>query len=287
MINELKILFGNIRNFRLKPLITEAVGDDVITNAINSHEIIHLYYDGDENTAKGDRYVRPYVLGSNKNGRVLRAWEDRGASMSYSLAHRGEEHDFWYDNDGKIKPGWRMFRLDKVSHVYPTGRKFNNPDGTVMIPPKYNEGADKDMTGIIAYVSSKREPTFVPRTPVERPEKGRYKRFVNANAANRRIAADDVVKLYDIAKRVYHKASNRYIVAINDNNEYELIDVNQKNLIPKQAIVGTLPNLYDTLVNTKPIDKNIIDKRLNQVKSELKENELPTIPFERKPFFKT
>lgn len=286
MVNEQKILFENIKNFRF--LLTEAVGGDVIERAIQNHEYLYIYYKGDESNQMGYRTIRPYVLGVSTAGNdVIRAWQEKGKSASYSLAKRGEEHDFWTDDhDSKIKPGWRMFRLDKIGSALPTGQRFNNRDGTVIIPPDYKEGSDKDMSSIKVYVSTKRQPDFVPRTPSERPERGRYKRFVNANTANRRITADDIVKLYDIAKRVYKKAANRYIVAINDDDMYELIDVGQKNYVPQNAIVGNLPNLYDSLVNTTKPDEKSYNDKLNQVQKELKESELPSIPFERKPFFK-
>jgi len=284
MTGELKILFENIKNFR--HLITEAVGDDAIIKAINNHEYIYVYYEGDESNQKGYRTIRPYVLGTSTAGnKVIRAWQERGKSASYSSAQRGAEHDYWSDNDGKIKPGWRMFRLDKISSSYPTGKKFNNRDGTVMIPPKYSEGSDANMSGIIAYVSTKTEPEFVPRTPAERPEVGRWKRFANANIEHRKITADDVVKLYDVAKRVYKKSAGKYLVVINDNDEYELIDTSQKNYIPPKAIVGNLPNLYDTLVKTTlPGQSDAFFKdALNKTSNELKSS---TIPFERKTFFK-
>jgi hypothetical protein len=284
MTGELKILFENIKNFR--HLLTEAVGDDAIIKAINNHEYIYVYYEGDESNQKGYRTIRPYVLGTSSAGnKVIRAWQERGKSASYSSAQRGVEHDYWHDNDGKIKPGWRMFRLDKISSSYPTGKKFNNADGTVMIPPKYKEGSDANMSNIIAYVSTKKEPEFVPRTPTTRPDGGRFKRFANANKEHRKITPDDVMKLYDIAKRVYKKSAGKYLVVINDNDEYELLDANQKNNIPEKAVVGNLPNLYDTLVKrTAPGQNDVFFKdTLNKTNTELKNQ---TIPFERKTFFK-
>jgi hypothetical protein len=285
MLNEFKILIENIKNFR--GLITEAVDDNVIIKAISTHEYVYIYYEGDESNQKGYRTIRPYVLGVSKAGnKVLRAWQDKGKSLSYSLANRGEEHDYWYDTDGKIKQGWRLFRLDRISSVYPTGKKFNNRDGSVSIPPKYNEGADSDMTSIITYVSSKIEPEEIQKAPIEQPKTGRWKRFMNANKNNRKLTSDDVIKLYDIAKRVYKKSAGKYLVAINDNDDFELIDVKQKEFIPKNAIVGNLPNLYDGLVKGKPSDDRFFKNTLNKIKNESGEQKTPTIPFDKKTFFK-
>jgi len=288
MTAENKILFENIKNFR--HLITEAVGDDVIVKAINNHEYIYIYYTGDEANQKGYRTIRPYVLGTSTAGnKVIRAWQERGKSASYAAAQRGAEHDYWNDEDGKIKPGWRMFRLDKIASAYPTGKKFNNSDGSVMIPPKYKEGSDANMTNIDVYVSSKQEPQAVPRTATTtapaRPEAGRWKRFANANKERRKINADDIKNLYDIAKRVYKKSAGKYIVAINDKNEYELVDANQKNYLPANAVVGSLPNLYDTLVKqSAPGQTDTFFKdTLNKTSTELNNTQ---IPFEKKTFFK-
>jgi hypothetical protein len=285
MLIESKILFNGIKKLRS---LNEAVGDDRFLNAINTHEYLYIYYDGDESNQKGYRTIRPYVLGVSKAGnKVIRAWQDKGKSSSYSKHKRGEEHDYWYDNDNKIKQGWRLFRLDKISSVYPTGKKFNDRRGNVLIPPKYNEGGDSDMTNIIAYVSSKTEPEFVEKIPTERPIKGgRWKRFANANKNNKKFGEDDVKNLYGIAKKVYKKSAGQYIVAINDNDEYELIDVKMKNNIPQNAFVGYLPNLYDTLVKSKSTDDKFFTNSLTNTQRELKESEIPQVPFKKKTFFK-
>jgi hypothetical protein len=244
MLNEQKILFNNIKDFRQKNLITEGVGDDAIIKAISNHQYLYIYYDGDETNQKGYRTIRPYVLGTNNNGKVIRAWQERGKSLSYSLAQRGENHDYWHDNDGKIKPGWRMFRTDKISYAYPTGKKFNNPDGTVMIPPKYKEGSDADMTSIIAYVSSKTEPEFVSRDVSARPKVGRWKKFIHANKDQVTLTDNDIKYLYSNAKNVQKKAAGQFFVAVDDEDNIYLVNMKNKNVFPKNAIVGDLMQLY-------------------------------------------
>ena len=129
MLSEVKKLFENIKYFR--HLITESVGEGDIEKYLQNHEYIYIYYGGDDNNKKGYRTIRPYVLGTNNNGDfLLRAWQDRGKSNSFSSPNARPEHEFW--NEGGKVPGWRMFRLDKIEKVYPTGKKFNNSDGTVV-----------------------------------------------------------------------------------------------------------------------------------------------------------
>lgn len=288
MAEEKKILRENIKIFR--HLLTEAVGESDIVKYIQNHEYVYIYYGGDDTNKRGYRTIRPYVLGTNKSGnQVLRAWQDRGKSVSFATRPTRSdsyEHDYWDENGAK--PGWRMFRLDKIEKVYPTGKKFNNPDGTVMIPPKYNEGSDGDMTSIIAYVSSKREPDFVPKEvqPTTGEKRTKWDNFSRGNKNNRKITADDVVKLRDIASRVYKKKLGSWLVVINNDNEFDIINVNDKNKVPQQAIVGNLPNLYDTLVNSNKQDDRFFKNTLNQTQNQLKEEELSTIPYKKKTFFK-
>jgi hypothetical protein len=296
MLNEHKILFNNIKDFRHKVLITEAVGDDAIIKAIDNHQYIYIYYEGDKTNQKGYRTIRPYVLGTSRAGnKVIRAWQERGKSESYSFGQRGAEHDYWTDDDNKIKPGWRMFRLDKIASVYPTGKKFNKSDGTVMIPPKYKEGSDADMTSIITYVSTKTEPEFVPRDVSTRPKEGRWKKFINANGENVKLTPEDVKNLYYNAKKIQKKAAGQFFVAVDDEDNIYLIDFRNKNIFPKNAIIGDLAKLYNDIVKTTPesntdqffrntLEKSKRERKLNPGTTK---QENPTIPYNRKPFFKT
>jgi len=295
MLNEAKILFNNIKN--LRHLITEAVSEGDMEKYVNNHEYIYIYYGGDGTTKSGYRTIRPYVLGTNTSGNlVIRAWQDRGKSKDFQnrpTRPDSYEHDYWTERNGEVA-GWRMFRLDKIEKLYPIGKKFHNSDGTVMIPPKYKEGSDADIPNIIAYVSSKRGEDIIQNEPTStsgETKTNRWNNFTRGNKNNRKINAEDVAKLSDIASRVYKKNKGSYIVAINNNNEFELIGVNDKLKVPPAAIVGNLPNLYDTLVkgNAPPDEKffnTAKEKTTAQIKNQTKNTELPTIPFEKKTFFK-
>jgi hypothetical protein len=297
MITEVKILLDNIKNFR--HLISEGVGENDIVQYLNNHEFIYIYYGGDGVNKRGYRTIRPYVVGTNhSNNKVVRAWQDRGKSLSYQTKLRGNKHDYWTDEDGDVKPGWRMFRLDKIEKIYPTGKKFHKSDGTVMIPPDYKEGSDADMSSIIAWVSSKTEPETVKREvepAVAGQKRTKWDNFSRGNKNNRKIEAGDVVKLRDIASRIYKKAIGNFIVVINNNNEFDIIEVKDKTKVPTEAIVGNLPNLYDTLVKKNaPVNDKFFKDKSNDAKreiektpNEIKETNLPSIPFEKKTFFKT
>lgn len=318
MGNENKILFENIRNFR--HLINEGVGNTELINAIQNHEWLYIYYDAKNDEGKnatGYRTIRPYVLGTGKNGHVmLRAWQDNPKN-SWHFTNRptrddSKHHDYWVDSEG-TKPGWRMFRVDKISNIYPIGKKFNDENGLPLIPAGYHEGGDDDMTSIIAYVSTKQEPDFDYKYDKEvEPEviarkdrdKAKWDSIRRGNKNNRQITADDVVKLRDIASRVHKRAQGSYLVVIDDKNNFQLIlakDKNKQN-IPDTAIVGSLPYLYDTLVNqNRPVDSKFFDdmkkKTLSNMRlksqdttnsgdNEIKETNSPTIPHKKMTFFK-
>jgi hypothetical protein len=307
MLVEEKILFNNIKN--LRHLITEDVGGNNIVNAIQNHEYLYIYYSGDDNNKMGYRTIRPYVLGTSKAGnKVLRAWQDNPKN-SYSFDNKptrpdSQNHDYWTDEQG-MKPGWRMFRVDKISKAYPTGKKFHDSNNLVMIPTGYHEGGDDDMTSIDAYVSTKKDAGLDYKYDKEfrgqqqtKADAGKQKwdSIRRGNKNNRKITAADVTKLRDIASNVYKENRGNFLVAIDDKNNFQLIRIKDKDKqnIPDSAIVGNLPNLYNTLVQKNaPVNDKFFKDQLNTVKSgvtntttEIKETNLPSIPFEKKTFFK-
>lgn len=324
MKSELKILFENIKNFRL---LSEGVGQSSIVDAINNHEWLYIYYDaGDEDgkNATGYRTVRPYVLGRNSAGNtVLRAWQDNSKN-SWHFDNRktrpdSQGHDYWTDREGS-KPGWRMFNIKKITKIYPTGKKFNDENGLPMIPAGYHEGGDDNMTDIIAYVSTKTEPDFNMKYDkdtevdvVSRTDRNKEKwdSIRRGNKNKKEITAADVVKLRDVASRVQKTAHGKYLVVIDDRNNFLLMlstDKAKQN-VPDQAVVGSLPYLYDSLVKKNaPTDdkffKDVINKTQselrmkahdavnqpepdeNQPEPEIKENDKATIPYKKMTFFK-
>lgn len=146
-------------------LILEFVNNnlDTIISAINDKRLINIYYDDDRTELTGWRRVEPFCVGINKYGNVcLRAWQEHGVSASYPPGKK---------NDPLTHiPGWRMFRLDKITNINTTGN-----DRFTAARPKYNP-KDKDMTkiyaaadfggnGFASYDTNPVSPTPTPITP--------------------------------------------------------------------------------------------------------------------------
>lgn len=304
MSTETKILFENIKSFR--HLITEAVGENAIVDAINNHEWLYIYYNANNEEGKnagGYRTIRPMVLGTSTAGNaVLRAWQDNPKNSWHfdnrpTRGDKSQYHDFWSDQEG-VKPGWRLFDVNKISKVYPIGKKFNDSNGLPMIPAGYHEGGDKDMTSIRAYVSTKTKPDFdytydkeFQGDEISKADrnKERWDSIRKGNKNTKKITAADVVKLRDIASRVHKTAHGSYLVVIDDKKNFQLIlakDKDKQN-IPDTAIVGSLPYLYDTLVNAnKQPDGKFFQSSLSQAQSGVNETGNPTIPHKKMTFFK-
>ena len=118
-------------NEALKGLICEIASIDGVVDAIKKRQIVIIYYDGDEPGGRGIRQIEPVCLGTSKAGnKILRAWDDEGASHT---AYKGEQP----------LPGWRIFRLDKILSIKPTGEVYNTPK------PNYNFNGDKSMVSVI------------------------------------------------------------------------------------------------------------------------------------------
>jgi len=98
-----------------KTLILEMVADESITDAIRNKKIVTIYYLGDENEGKGYRDIEIYTFGiSTAGNKVISAYQLGGASKTAS--------------DGtQPLPGWRTFRLDRISTYKPTLDKFTEP----------------------------------------------------------------------------------------------------------------------------------------------------------------
>ncbi len=128
-------------------LITEIENNNfaIVKQSILDKKLINIYYDDETGNpdGKGWRRIEPFCLGKNKFGNIcVRAWQDHGVSASYPPGKDGR-------NGGKrdpltFVPGWRMFRVDKITNINTTGSDtFSSPR------PKYNP-QDKDMTEIYA-----------------------------------------------------------------------------------------------------------------------------------------
>ena len=115
----------------VKSLITEIASLNDIQNTIKKKQITVIFYDGDEPGGRGLRTIEPVCVGYSKAGNmVLRAWDEEGSSHT---ATTGEQP----------LPGWRLFRVDKITMYKPLRTNFNQPR------PNYNFNGDKSMSRII------------------------------------------------------------------------------------------------------------------------------------------
>jgi predicted DNA-binding transcriptional regulator YafY len=114
-----------------KNLILEVASIESVINSIRNKNRVIIYYDGEEPGGRGLREIEPVCFGYSKKGNpVLRAWDLEGAS------HRGFKGE-------KPLPSWRLFRLDRIMSLTPTGNNFETPR------PNYNPNGDKSMNRVI------------------------------------------------------------------------------------------------------------------------------------------
>ena len=80
--------------------------------AINEKKVVTIFYEGDETVSRGARAIEPVVLGTHfqSGNPVVRAWQIQGAS----------------DTPDNL-PGWRMFRVDRISRLKVTENTFDTP----------------------------------------------------------------------------------------------------------------------------------------------------------------
>lgn len=119
----------------LKQLIVEVASVESIVDCIKKRQKCVIYYDGDEPGGRGLREIEPVCLGRMRgtNNLAVRAWDEEGSSHT---SYTGEQP----------LPGWRLFRLDKILSLKPTGENFDTPR------PNFNPNGDKSMRSIIIIV---------------------------------------------------------------------------------------------------------------------------------------
>lgn len=112
-------------------LILEAVGKPKIAKAIDNHQVVTIYYKGDDTVNAGFRDIEVYTLGISKAGNpVIRAWQKRGVT------------------DTEV-PGWKIFRTDKITFWEFKDKFFNKPiSSRKKGVPKFNPKGDKTMARV-------------------------------------------------------------------------------------------------------------------------------------------
>jgi len=141
----------------LKGLILEIASIESVVDSIKKKQVIVLYYTGDAPGGDGLRTIEPVCLGVSKAGnKVLRAWDYEGASHTATIGTQP-------------LPGWRLFRLDKITSYKPNGQVFNE------MRPNFNPNGDKSMVSIItlANFNQPAQPSIIPQElqqPQQTPE---------------------------------------------------------------------------------------------------------------------
>jgi predicted DNA-binding transcriptional regulator YafY len=132
----------------IKQLLTEAANQRDVIDCIKNNKEAMIYYYGDKTIRRGWRRIEPYVLGISKAGNlVVRAWQINGASDT-KLGRLS-------DPLTKI-PGWRLFRLDKISTWNVIEDKFNTSIEHMSANRKKYNYNDKDMIRIIRAIKPKK-----------------------------------------------------------------------------------------------------------------------------------
>ena len=122
-----------------KEIILETVNRDLITKSLEDHKIVNFWYDDPDDPNEvmpGYREVEPYVYGKHyKSGNdVVRGWLIRGTSKTGEI-------------DPSVKPGWRLFRVDRMNNWQERKEKFEPFDENGNpIHANYNPD-DKHMKG--------------------------------------------------------------------------------------------------------------------------------------------
>lgn len=301
MLTEAKIFLDSLTHFR--QLLKESVGDGTIVDAIDNHKIVYIYYAGDETIMKGYRTIYPLVLGSSKSKKaqkeggynLLSAWQEAGSTDSRKI---------YYNQKGKAKSGWRLFREDKITSFLPTGKIFStNPDKFPDVE-HYNPN-DSRMASIIAAVkvdSGEPETQVLGKTTAQKlpePEqpsafagqKDKFRKFSNVAKKQRDITADEVKHLWGVVNQMRAGGSRaKYWVVTTENGDMVLKPENQLKTIDPNAVVGNLKDLYVKLVKpSEKADNTFIDKAKNDALKEVNKINQPNITQEnlkRKTFFK-
>jgi hypothetical protein len=115
----------------LNNLILEVASRSEIESAIDKHQTVRIYYEGDDTEVRGWRWIEPYVYGVSKAGNpIVRAFQIEGVT----------------DTE---QPAWKTFRADKISRWIRTPKVFFQPisdrDPSV---PRYRENGDDSMITI-------------------------------------------------------------------------------------------------------------------------------------------
>ena len=122
-----------------KELILETINRENVLKALEGRKIVNFWYDDPDDpneVTPGYREVEPYVYGKHRKSgnEVIRGWLIRGTSKTGDI-------------DPSVKPGWRLFRIDRMNNWQERKETFEPYTETGQpTHEKYNPN-DKHMTG--------------------------------------------------------------------------------------------------------------------------------------------
>lgn len=125
-------------------LLTEAISDDVIRQAIDGEYRVNITYDDDKGGPTGKRNIEVYAVNDFKGYTYIRAFQLFGDTKTETAV-------------------WKTFRKDRILSWEPTNFKFYNPvsDRDSSIPDYREDG--KDITLGAHTASSKNYAVFDPK----------------------------------------------------------------------------------------------------------------------------
>lgn len=114
--------------------INEGYNDimEKLEDAINNKFVCTIYYKGEKKgiVLDGFRTIEPYAVGVSRAGNtVVRAWMSKGISKTGKL-------------NRKLVPGWRLYRIDRITTLNVTLQKF-------LVPHKGYNPKDMNMTEVM------------------------------------------------------------------------------------------------------------------------------------------
>lgn len=253
MLNETNLFHKNLTTLRF--LLTESVGQNIISDAIKDMRYVYLYYKGDGVESTGYRTVKPYIMGTRKNDGVMvfRGWQIEGDSDSQKrvVSSSGKPrsgHEFFMDNNlNKIVPGWREFRLDRVISVYPTTNTFKLDK----LPPKYKGNLDKVISSV---------KTAIPKS--YKPKKDAVIDVTAKKFLDDRRISDYIEWLFtDVTKRKHRSPSKTFVYVGDDGKIKFTYKEHVIEKIPNERVLGNLRELYNEYVLPKKTDgDNFLEK---------------------------
>jgi len=228
--NESTIIFENIRN--LRQVLNEGISESSLHKAMDETKYLYIYYAGDYTILKGYRTIIPMettqkvVKGENRQ--YLSAWQIAGSSDSKKK---------YTNTKGKSEFGWRLFRIDKIVSLLPTGRTVKKNglppslDPNDFNPYSGTNGRTLHVIDIDGIKTGATDQTQQEPTP------------------------EQIKNLYDIVVRYRKEAVNKFIVVQDNSGDLVVKPITQLNKIPPESIKGNLLDLYQKLVAptlTKP-----------------------------------